>query len=209
MECEASLLEGLNDEVGQMYGVSATYILKQDATFDFVFGEDIAPKFKYSFDIGVMPLDQTIDLGKAQITPYGVTIDAMPRFQVGAELLIQRIKALNLKDRAYPNPGDLLYIPQWKTLFQINFANQRIKNQLGKFPVFELTCQIYDHNDAKFETGNTNIDGIQEYIKEEEKYRSNEVVNAEQERLVANETYPDEWDNFTNKNKLNDLFVKE
>lgn len=207
--CEANLLQGLYDEVASLYGISCYYILRTDNNVDLVFGESIGAVYKHKVQVSVIPMDQTIDLGRATITQYGFNIDAMSRFQIGASTLTEAIKSLRLEDREYPSPGDLLYVPIWQALFQINYVNQRIKNQFGLFPMMELTCQIFDQGDGTFLTGIPEVDEINERTKELEKMRPNEVVNVEMEETKAEEKYPQDWSDMVNHSSLKDIFVKE
>lgn len=209
LRCEADLLQSLNDEAALLYGVSAIYLLKTLNTYDPVFGETAGAVFKHHTTVSIIPMEQTIDLGKANVSPMGFAFDAMTRFQIGVETLNEAISALNVDFRNSPQPGDLLYVPVWKAMFQINYINKRIKNLMGRFPTYELTVQIYDMNDATFQTYIPEIDALNERIKYEEAHRPNEIINQEKENIQATETYIDEWKPVIDHSKLNDIFVRE
>lgn len=65
-------------------------------------------------------------------------------------------------DIVRPREGDLIYYPLNKKLFEIKFVNDKpIHYPMGILPMYELSCELYEYADQRFDTGIDEIDDIQ------------------------------------------------
>jgi hypothetical protein len=61
-----------------------------------------------------------------------------------------------------PNEGDLIYFPLNNKVFKIMFVNKfEMFYQLGALQTWELTCELFEYSNEKFDTGIPEIDSIQ------------------------------------------------
>lgn len=64
-----------------------------------------------------------------------------------------------LPEQSRPNEGDLIYFPLNKKCFQITYVNpEAIFYQLGALQMYEITCELFEHNGEEFNTGIKELD---------------------------------------------------
>jgi hypothetical protein len=62
-----------------------------------------------------------------------------------------------------PLEGDLIYEPFSRSLFEIKFVEHETPfYQLGRLPMYEIRCEMFEYSHEVFATGNTEIDAIEQ-----------------------------------------------
>lgn len=62
-----------------------------------------------------------------------------------------------------PRPGDLIYFPEADKLFEITFVeHEELFYQFGRLYTYDLQCQLFKYSSEKIDTGNINIDEIED-----------------------------------------------
>jgi len=62
-----------------------------------------------------------------------------------------------------PQEGDLIYFPLVENLFEIKFVeHENIFYQTGRLQTYDLRCEIFEYSSERINTGNTQIDSIED-----------------------------------------------
>ena len=62
-----------------------------------------------------------------------------------------------------PTEGDLIYFPLVDEIFEIKFVeHEQIFYQTGRLQTYDIRCELFEYNNERFNTGNTDIDLIED-----------------------------------------------
>lgn len=165
---EQDLLHDLTVETIKAMGRDMIYIPREYLNKDLIFGEDTISRFKDSYIIE-MYIQNVTSFGNQMniINKFGLNITDKITFQVAKRRFDEQIVANNTLNITHPREGDLIYFPYNKSLFEINYVEDKLPFfQFGILTTYTLTCELFTYS---FEDITTGIDGVDE-IEEKRKY---------------------------------------
>jgi len=96
------------------------------------------------------------------INKFGINITDRVTLQLSKTRFEQEIYTKNTSFRT-PREGDLIYFPFNKSIFEINYVEDKIPFfQFGTLNVYTLTCELFTYSFENIETGVTEIDDVEE-----------------------------------------------
>lgn len=164
---EQELLHDLTIETIKTMGRNMIYIPREYLNRDIVFGEDLLAKFTDSFPIEMYIQSVTSFASQMNIiNKFGINITDKITLQVAKRRFEQEITA-SLPAIKNPREGDLIYFPFNKSLFEINYVEDKMPFfQFGILTTYTLTCELFTYS---FETIDTGVDSIDE-VQDQRKY---------------------------------------
>ena len=152
---ERNLVEDLTIEAIKIHGLEMFYIPRDLVKRDDFFGESKYSRFN-KFKMIEMYMDTTTAFeGGDTFTKFGFEIRDSVKFTVSRKRFVRET------GKQRPLEGDLLYLPLNKGLFEIKFVeHENPFYQLGKLFSFQLTCELFQYSEEKFDTGVPEIDVI-------------------------------------------------
>jgi hypothetical protein len=158
---EQQLIENLIIEAIRIYGEDMLYIPRKINNYDSVYGADD----QSSYDIAI-PIElyiKSIDGFSGDgnfMSKFGVEIRDQVVFSVAQRRFKDDVASVTSQLR--PNEGDLIYFPLNNKCFQIkNVSKFEMFYQLGALQTWELTCELFEYSNEKFNTGVPQIDSLQ------------------------------------------------
>lgn len=185
------LVKDLVDEVIQLRGYDFTYIprtwegTKGLDEVDYLFGENVQPKFDTSYVVEMYPNNVDFYGQEAtQITKFGLEVrDTM-------ELVVSKRRFAAVTGITSPKEGDLIFFPMFRFMFQIDYVElEQPFYNFGTNYVFVLTCSVMNYNNEKIQTGNTNVDQIADIYHNEGNVDNNPFANNVELEDEANDYF--------------------
>ena len=160
---EQKLLDDLTIETIKATGRDVYYIPREYVKTDRLFGEDILSKFTYAYPIEMYVQDVfKFDGERDVVTKFGIDITDRLTLQVSITRFNQEIGSRN-PDIQKPREGDLIYFPLSRHLFEINYLEDEVPfYQHGALTTYTLTCELFTYSSEEIDTGNSDIDSVQE-----------------------------------------------
>jgi hypothetical protein len=160
---EQNLLHDLTIETIKTMGRDMIYVPREYVNRDLVFGEDVLSQFRDSFPLEMYI--QSVSSFTAQmniINKFGINITDKVTLQVAKRRFEQTVTN-SIPDIRTPREGDLIYFPFNKSLFEINYVEDKLPFfQFGILTTYTLTCELFTYSYEKIETGIENIDEVEE-----------------------------------------------
>jgi len=159
---EQLLYEDLIGEVVKIYGIDAYYIPRgSDSTIDLLFGDDPVKKFGAAYPMEVYINNVDGFDGGELFSKFGLEVRKEVSF-----ILPHRAykKVIPLVDYPRPREGDLLWLKNFQSLFEIKFVEEEhFFFTFGKnnFYGFKLSCEFFRYNDENMETGWSEVDNME------------------------------------------------
>ena len=124
---------------------------------DNIFGEDPTSTFESAYPVEMYIKNTDGFEGEgAFVGRFGLEI----REQITFTIARRTWKGLGLSVR--PLEGDLIWFPTASKMFEIQFVeHQAIFYQLGKLPVFDLSCEFFEYSGEDIDTGVEDIDQVE------------------------------------------------
>ena len=165
VQTEQHLYEDLVVESLRMYGHETFYLPREIVEEDSILGEDIQSKFGDSYNVE-MYIENTDGFeGEGDLfSKFGVQVRDTATFIISLRSW-ERFISLdsNLATSLRPNEGDLIHLPLSGSLFEIKFVeHENPFYQVGKLFVFKLQCELFEYSGEDFDTGNINIDLVED-----------------------------------------------
>lgn len=165
VQTEQHLYEDLVVESLRMYGHETFYLPREIVDEDSILGEDIQSKFGDSYSVE-MYIENTDGFeGEGDLfSKFGVQVRDTATFIISLRSW-ERFISLdsNLATGLRPNEGDLIHFPLSGSLFEIKFVeHENPFYQVGKLFVFKLQCELFEYSGEDFDTGNINIDLVED-----------------------------------------------
>ncbi len=165
VQTEQHLYEDLVVESLRMYGHETFYLPREIVEEDSILGEDIQSKFGDSYSVE-MYIENTDGFeGEGDLfSKFGVQVRDTATFIISLRSW-ERFISLdsNLATSLRPNEGDLIHLPLSGSLFEIKFVeHENPFYQVGKLFVFKLQCELFEYSGEDFDTGNLNIDLVED-----------------------------------------------
>ena len=163
---EQRLVQDLINEQLKIYGVDVFYMPRKFVGTDDLMKENIVARFDDSFAIEAYIQNYEGFQGSGDLmTKFGVrTTDELTlviskeRYEdfIGT-FYTDGVDETELTSR--PKEGDLIYFPLSDSLFEIKFVeHENPFYQLGKLYMYQLTCELYEYEDAVIDTSIAEID---------------------------------------------------
>lgn len=172
---EQSLYEELIGEVIQIYGIDSFYLPRtSESSFDLLFGDDPTKKYDSAYPVEVYIKNVDEFEGEDLFTKFGIEVRKQVRFIMPNRAFKQRVPS----EYKRPREGDLLWLSNFRALFEIKFVNE--ENFFYAFGSdhlygFELICEKFRYSDERMEVG---IEAIEDKI--------DEVITAYEYIMQAN-----------------------
>lgn len=161
-EAEQNLLEDLITETIQIHGFDIKYMPKNLVNRDFLFGEDVLAKFESAYDLEIYVKNTDAFEGDHNLmSKFGLEVRDQTTLTVVQNRWRKEVGVHVNNDR--PFEGDFIYFPLNKKIFEILYVeHEALFYQLGKLPVYDLTCELVEYTGQRINTGNTEIDIIED-----------------------------------------------
>jgi hypothetical protein len=162
---EQQLYEDLVVESLRFYGHDVFYLPREIIEEDELFNEDVQSKFGDAYGVE-MYIENTDGFeGDGDLmSKFGIEVRDTATFVISLRTW-ERFISLddNLATSLRPNEGDLIYFPLTNSMFEIKFVEHEDPfYQVGKLFVFKLRCELFEYSGEDFDTGDGNIDVIED-----------------------------------------------
>jgi hypothetical protein len=160
---EQKLLDDLTIETIRSMGRDMVYIPREALNIDLVFGEDPISSFNDVYQIE-MYIQNVTSFGNQMniVNKFGISITDRVTFQLSKTRFTKEITTKNPSIET-PREGDLIFFPLNKSLFEINYVEDKIPFfQFGSLTTYTLTCELFTYSFEDIETGVNEIDEVQD-----------------------------------------------
>lgn len=160
---EQNLVDDLTVETIRAMGRDVYYIPREYLKLDRLFGEDTMSKFTKAYMIEMYVQDvQRFDGQRDIVTKFGIDITDKVTLLVAITRFNQEIRTREPTIKK-PRPGDLIYFPLSKHIFEINYVEDELPfYQHGALTTYTLTCEAFTYSNEEIETGITDIDIVED-----------------------------------------------
>lgn len=159
---EQALHQDLIIEAIKNYGIDVYYLPRKYVNEDILYGEDTISEFNQAHLIEMYI--KTVDGFEGEgdfISRFGLEI----RDQVVFSVARRRFDNLDITEQDRPLEGDVIFLPLNKKLYEIRFVeHESMFYQFGKLPIFDLTCELFQYDDQRIDTGVDDIDEIEDKL---------------------------------------------
>lgn len=158
---EQDLLHDLVIESIRIYGEDMLYIPRELKRYDQLYGEDAISEYNQAImiEMYIKSVDGFTGDGNF-MSKFGLQIRDQVIFSVSQRVFSQEIGAITNQIR--PNEGDLIYFPLNQKCFKIMYVKkQEFFYPMGTLPTWEVTCELFEYSNEKFDTGIPEIDKLQ------------------------------------------------
>ena len=163
---EQRLVQDLINEQLKIYGVDVFYMPRKFVGTDDLMKENIVARFDDSFAIEAYVQNYEGFQGSGDLmTKFGVKTTDELTLVISKERYEDFISTFYTDGAdetvltSRPKEGDLIYFPLSDSLFEIKFVeHENPFYQLGKLYMYQLTCELYEYEDAIIDTSIAQID---------------------------------------------------
>jgi hypothetical protein len=161
---EQNLYENLIIEAIKIYGQDFYYIPRKIVKRDLVLNEDLISEFEKALKI---------EMYLESVDGYEGDGQLLSKFGLEARdaitLVVSNLRWNQLVGKygyaansVRPTEGDLIYFPMMNHLFEITFVEDKKPfRQLKDFPIFRLSCHLFEYESQKLNTGVAAIDKLE------------------------------------------------
>lgn len=158
---EQRLYEDLIGEVIHTYGIDAKYIPRETgSSFDLIFGDDPTKKYDSSYPLAVYVQNVDGFQGGDLFSKFGLEIRKQVQFIIPHRAFKRGIP----QNLSRPREGDLLWLTNFKNLFEITFVERdNFFYTFGKssYYGFLVTCELFRYSNEDLDTGDPEVDDIE------------------------------------------------
>ena len=161
---EQLLIEDLVVESIKIYGHDLYYLPRTRIGIDDILGEQAYSEFnsQYYLEMYIKNVEGFAGQGDF-LSKFNLEIRDQVTFTIARRTFNNEVGSYTGFVR--PREGDLIYFPLNNKLFEIKFVeHEAIFYQLGSLQTFDLTCELFEYNNEKFNTGIELIDKKQKDI---------------------------------------------
>ena len=163
---EQRLVQDLINEQLKIYGVDIFYMPRKFIGTDDVMKENIVARFDDSYALEAYVQNYEGFAGSGDLmTKFGVKTTDELTLVISRERYDDFVSVFyqdgedETKLTSRPKEGDLIYFPLSDSLFEVKFVeHEQPFYQLGKLYMYQLTCELYEYEDAVIDTSITEID---------------------------------------------------
>ena len=154
---EQHLLQDLMVESIKIFGHDVSYLQRTKNNVDNLLGEDTTSSFTAAYPIEMYIKNTDGFAGEgAFVGRFGLEI----RQQITFTVARRTWDGVGISTR--PLEGDLIWFPMTNKLFEIQFVDhESVFYQLGKLPVYDLSCELFEYSDEDIDTGIEDIDKVE------------------------------------------------
>ena len=154
---EQHLLQDLMVESIKIFGHDVSYLPRTKNNVDNLLGEDPTSSFTAAYPIEMYIKNTDGFAGEgAFVGRFGLEI----RQQITFTVARRTWDGQGISTR--PLEGDLIWFPMTGKLFEIQFVDhESVFYQLGKLPVYDLSCELFEYSDEDIDTGIEEIDKVE------------------------------------------------
>jgi hypothetical protein len=158
---EQNLVSSLYQESISIHGMSMYYIPRKIVTRDDTFRESVISEYDLIFETDCYLENFDSYEGEGTLlSRFGLEFRDQITVSFSAKSFREDVGKFLSHDRG-PEPGDLIWFPLDKNLFQIlNRSNRQTFFQLGGLYRHQVTCQLFEYNNENFNTGIPEIDNV-------------------------------------------------
>jgi hypothetical protein len=158
---EQQLLESLTIEAISIYGHDCFYIPRNLRNYDQLYGNDDQSDYSTNYMIAMYIKSYDGFKGNGNfLSKFGLEIRSQVVFSVAQKIFNDEIG--NVRGQLRPNEGDLIYFPLNGKCFQVTYVEKlEFFYQLGKVYTWDMTCELFEYSNEKFNTGIPEIDVLQ------------------------------------------------
>jgi len=177
---EQELIDDLVIESIRQYGVDVIYMSRAIKGRDKIFNEDDFPEYNETFEFEVYVKNNEGFEGEGDfLSKFGLQIRDQLTLTV-ANRTFERHVTREVVELLRPREGDLIYFPLNEKIFEIKFVeHESVFYQMGKTQVFDMTCELIEYSNQRFNTGRAEIDN---YLAD---YNTDIIVDANNATLTA------------------------
>jgi hypothetical protein len=185
---EQRLYEDLINETIKQWGIDCYYLPRSsESSIDLIFGDDPTKKFSQSYPVEVYVKNVDRFEGSELFSKFGLEIQHQMRFLMTTRSFKSRVPSTYGR----PREGDLVWLPNFKALFEIKFVNQEhffyaFGNQ--NFYGFELICERFRYSNEKFDSGITEVQDAVNTVATTYKFSLNNNPTYANASYILNET---------------------
>ena len=159
---EQALHQDLIIESIKNFGIDVYYLPRTYVNEDILYGEDTISEFNQAHLIEMYV--KTVDGFEGEgdfISRFGLEI----RDQVVFSVARRRFDNLDINDQDRPLEGDVIFLPLNKKVYEIRYVeHESVFYQFGKLPIFDLTCELFQYDSQRIDTGIEDIDEIEDTL---------------------------------------------
>jgi len=158
---EQTLVESMVIEHIRMFGQDMIYIPRELIREDRLFGEGRWYEFNDVFPIemyieNVNGFEGAGDL----VSKFGLQIKDRATLIMAQKRFAEEVTAIR-PDIKRPREGDIVFMPLSNSMFEINFVEHEIPFYVhGRNYSYKLTCELFNYDHSKINTGVTEIDAV-------------------------------------------------
>ncbi len=159
---EQALHQDLIIESIKNFGIDVYYLPRTYVNEDILYGEDTISEFNKAHLIEMYV--KTVDGFEGEgdfISRFGLEI----RDQVVFSVARRRFDNLDINAQDRPLEGDVIFLPLNKKVYEIRYVeHESVFYQFGKLPIFDLTCELFQYDSQRIDTGVEDIDEIEDTL---------------------------------------------
>jgi hypothetical protein len=160
---EQNLIEDLINESLSIYGHTVFYLPRKIIKKDEIYSEDTLSIYEeaYEFDMYIRSYDSYEGDGSF-LSKFNLEIRDQITLTIARRSFGNEISTAR-PDIQRPREGDLVYSTMMKRIFVIKYVNNTaVFFQMGDLQTWDLTCEVWEYSNERFNTGNSEIDQIEE-----------------------------------------------
>lgn len=164
-ETEQSVLDDLNVEAIEIFGVEMYYLPRIQITPDEIYTESPIAEFRNAYALPVYIESYAGFQGDGNfLSKFGVEIRDQLEFTIAMRTFEDEVAALETDvELIRPREGDLIYYPHRKATFQIMFVDKRaVFYPLGSLHTYKMTVELFEYSGERFQTGVAEIDSLEQ-----------------------------------------------
>lgn len=171
------------------------YVPRKLNNYDPIYGADDVSSYEEAIPIEmyIKSIDGFTGDGNF-MSKFGLEIRDQVIFSVARRIFAEEVGSVTSLPR--PNEGDIVFFPLNKKCFQIKYVkNLEMFYQLGSIQTWELTCELFEYSNEKFNTGIPEIDLLQTKFSQNQMdwsvtNETGEDILTEDSDFVVNEKAP-------------------
>lgn len=159
---EQLLIEDLILETIKIYGHDLYYLPRTIINKDDIYEEDSVSEYNtaYFIEMYIKAFDGYEGDGSF-LSKFNLEIRDQTTFTISMRRFNEEIEQYEGIIR--PREGDLIYSPMMKRMFVIQYVNNKpVFYQMGALQMYDLTCEVWEYSDERFNTGIDEIDSLEE-----------------------------------------------
>ena len=159
---EQNLIADLVTESISIYGMDVGYLAKTIVEYDELLTEVDLAQFNQVSDVVMYIKSADGFQGEGDfLSKFGLEIRDQMTLCIARRHFDESIKQEQSISR--PREGDLIFLPLNEKIFQINFVeHEPVFYQMGALQFYEITCELFEYSNERFNTGIEVIDLLEE-----------------------------------------------